>query len=84
MWIQIIVFSSIFIKHITYSLCNNKPTEPTDWTLHHNKGYYYLESNNKFNGNDANFACPSGTTKFYIKTSQDYSDYLDIRSEYII
>ena len=81
MWIQFIVFSSILNKHITYSKCDIKPTEPTDWTLHYNIGYHYLISNSKYGGDKTNNVCPTGTTKFYIKTKQDYLDSLDIRSE---
>ena len=82
MWIKFLVFSTILIKHIIYSKCNIKPTEPTGWTLHYNVGYYYLESNSNYRGDETDNVCPTGTTRFYIKTVQDYLDYIDFRSEY--
>ena len=84
MWCLIFILSILYFKRFE-SKCTNAEKNPYRFTSFFveyaaNKGRYYALSDLASYGT---YTCPSGSTLAYIKTQEDWDDWLDLRSMFL-
>ena len=78
MILQIFLLQSL-IHHQAFAACSN-PSSPGWYTKNPNSGMYYALKKDDYPSN-GDLSCPSGTSRAYIKTAEDFDDWKKMRGK---